>query len=69
MPLCRHCEKNEAETSSLGWLGLLPLLLGLMPLSSGRYCKDCATGIQLPGLLLFVVLLIVGFVVMVIKWG
>ncbi len=69
MTLCKHCGKAEAEPDSLGWLGLLPLILGVLPLRSGRYCKDCATGSQLPSLLLLAVLLVLGFVLAVILWG
>lgn len=69
MPLCKHCGKAKAEPNNVGWLGLLPLLFGMLPPRSDQYCRDCATGMLVPSLLLLGVLLAVGFVVAVILWG
>lgn len=66
MPHCAHCRKADADPDSIGWLGLLPLLVGGTPIPSGRYCRDCAAGMLVPWLLLSAGLAVACFVLMVI---
>lgn len=69
MSTCVHCRKAEADPQSMGWIGWLPLLLGMPPYATSRHCKDCAAGLSIPWLLLLAGLAVAGFVVTVILLG
>ena len=68
MSICKRCEEREASPGAVAWGGFLPILVGLPPLASDAYCKDCGGGITFMGVAATAVVLVVGFVVAVVLW-
>ena len=68
MDLCKRCKEREASPGAVAWGGFLPVLIGLPPLSSDAYCKDCGGGITFMGLAATAVVLVTVFVVVVALW-
>ena len=68
MALCKRCKESEPSPAAVTWGGFLPMLLGLQPLRSDAYCKDCGGGISFMGLAATAAVLAFGFVVLVILW-
>jgi hypothetical protein len=68
MAACKRCNERDASPGAVLWVGFLPMLIGLRPLASDAYCKDCGGGITFIGLLATAAIVAVGFVVAVALW-
>lgn len=68
MAVCKRCKDREASPGAVLWVGFLPTLIGLPPLASDAYCKDCGGGMTFIGVLAAAATLAAGFVIAVAVW-
>jgi hypothetical protein len=66
---CMWCKERTSVKGAGNWLLQLPFALFFIPFPYDGYCERCGDRLNFLGILAWVALIIVGFVILVILYG
>lgn len=66
---CMSCKERPSVKGGVNWILQIPLMLFFMPFPFDGYCRECGAKFDFVGLLSWVALLGLGFVIAVILYG